>query len=54
MLKHLRVIFVIYCTAALVPTVIADDQVPELIAIKFHADWCGSCKLMGSTFEELQ
>jgi len=27
---------------------------PELIAIKFHADWCGYCKAMGSVFEELQ
>jgi len=27
---------------------------PEIIAIKFHADWCGYCKARGSVFEELQ
>jgi len=26
---------------------------PEVIAIKFHADWCGSCRRMGSVFEDL-
>lgn len=27
---------------------------PKVIAIKFHADWCGSCKAMGPVFEEMQ
>lgn len=27
---------------------------PRLIALKFHADWCGSCKAMGPVFTELQ
>lgn len=26
----------------------------EIIAVKFHADWCGSCKAMGDSFTELQ
>ena len=26
---------------------------PELVAVKFHADWCGSCKKMGPVFEDL-
>lgn len=35
-----------------IPT--TQDDGPEIIAIKFHADWCGYCKAMGPVFEELQ
>lgn len=31
----------------------ADSDRPNVIAVKFHADWCGSCKAMGSSFNEL-
>jgi len=27
---------------------------PQIIAIKFHADWCGFCKAMGPVFTDLQ
>ena len=27
---------------------------PKLIAVKFHADWCGSCKKMGTVFTDLR
>lgn len=27
---------------------------PQLIAVKFHGDWCGSCKKMGPVFTDLQ
>ena len=27
---------------------------PELLAVKFHADWCGSCKKMGTVFDDLR
>jgi len=27
---------------------------PAVVALKFHADWCGSCKAMGPVFEDLR
>ncbi len=27
---------------------------PKIIALKFHADWCGYCKAMGDIYEEMQ
>lgn len=30
----------------------ASDK-PEVIALKFHADWCATCRRMGTIFEDL-
>ncbi|NCP21954.1 MAG: thioredoxin family protein [Zetaproteobacteria bacterium] len=27
---------------------------PKLIVVKFHADWCKTCRAMGPVFEDLQ
>ncbi|MCD6544207.1 MAG: redoxin domain-containing protein [Flavobacteriaceae bacterium] len=27
---------------------------PDYLVVKFHADWCGNCIAMGSSFEDLQ
>ncbi|MCI0629520.1 MAG: thioredoxin family protein [Phycisphaerales bacterium] len=32
----------------------ACGDAPKIIAVKFHADWCGFCKQMGGVFEEMQ
>ncbi len=30
-----------------------NPQKPQVIAVKFHADWCGSCRAMGTAFEDI-
>ena len=29
------------------------EQAPQLLAVKFHADWCPTCRRMGTVFEDL-
>lgn len=39
-----------------VPASFANEAVkePKVVAVKFHADWCGSCRKMGTAFEDLR
>ncbi len=39
---------------ALTTAAASGPAAPELVAVKFHADWCGSCKKMGNVFEDLR
>jgi thiol-disulfide isomerase/thioredoxin len=39
------------------PSITLADQspsAPQIVAVKFHGDWCGSCKKMGPIFSDLQ
>lgn len=41
-------------TSLSLPTLAEAPAQPDLLAVKFHADWCGSCKKMGTVFEDLR
>ena len=55
MKKHALLTAALLLLVALVPPAGAEVPAkPELLAVKFHADWCGSCKKMGTVFEDLR
>jgi thiol-disulfide isomerase/thioredoxin len=47
-------IFALLTALALASSASAQPAAPNLLAVKFHADWCGSCKKMGPVFEDLR
>lgn len=55
-MTHIARFAIISLLFAMTTMVSAGDgaKEPSLLAVKFHADWCGSCKTMGSVFEDLQ
>ena len=40
------------CLAALSQNVFAEGAEPEVMVVKFYADWCGSCRVMDPIMEE--
>jgi thiol-disulfide isomerase/thioredoxin len=54
MFRMLTAVLLATTVLALAPAQEAPSaQGPEVIALKFHADWCGSCKAMGPIFTDL-
>jgi thiol-disulfide isomerase/thioredoxin len=49
----LKKVIVFSCLTALTGMT-AFAEAPKLLLMKFHADWCGSCKAMGPLLEDLQ
>lgn len=54
-MKNLMLSIIMVATCSMFNSAIAQENIsqPKLIALKFHADWCGSCKVMGPVFEDL-
>ena len=54
MKKHHLLTALLLLAALALPTWAEAPAKPDLLAVKFHADWCGSCKKMGTVFEDLR
>ncbi|MCH7658454.1 MAG: hypothetical protein IIB05_09075 [Bacteroidetes bacterium] len=54
-MKNSMLSILMVVTWSMFNSAIAQENIsqPKLIALKFHADWCGSCKAMGPVFEDL-
>ena len=49
----LAITFALALVPALAYTKMDQAEKPKVIAVKFHADWCGSCKVIAPMFANL-
>lgn len=53
----MRTLALVFAIVSIAPPVFAEENgaaEARIIAVKFHADWCGSCKAMGTAFTDLE
>jgi len=58
-MKHLKLLIIVLTLTLTISNTglaqkIKNVDSPKLMVVKFHADWCKSCRLMGPVFEDLQ
>ncbi len=53
-LKFLVVFFILFASHSSYAQKIKEIETPQLMLVKFHADWCRICRAMGPVFEDLQ
>ena len=54
-MKHLLLVASLFIAMIIIPNEgnAQEDSQPKLLVVKFHADWCGSCKALGPVLTDL-